>query len=130
MLSALYTARLYVQDIFLVTQFSYRLSQPQGHSAAGRIMSMKISNDTIGNRTRVVPRIFVTNMLLYLLYFAPGRKAFELKRFVIFCLCVFFCVSVRHTAVAFYKFYICGFMSRFTGLSEMFRSQTRSKDQT
>jgi hypothetical protein len=34
------------------THFCYRLNQPQGHSAAGRIMSMKISNDTIGNRTR------------------------------------------------------------------------------
>ena len=32
--------------------FLLRLSQPQGHSAAGRIMSMKNSNDTIGNRTR------------------------------------------------------------------------------
>ena len=29
-----------------------RLSQPQGHSATGRIMSMKNSNDTIGKRTR------------------------------------------------------------------------------
>jgi hypothetical protein len=28
------------------------MSQPQGHSAAGMIMSMKNSNDTIGNRTR------------------------------------------------------------------------------
>jgi hypothetical protein len=27
------------------------LSQPYGHSAAGRIMSMKNSNDTIGNQT-------------------------------------------------------------------------------
>jgi hypothetical protein len=25
---------------------------PQGHSAAGKIMSMKNSNDTIGNRSR------------------------------------------------------------------------------
>ena len=33
------------------TNFCQRLSQPQGHSAAGRIMSMKNSNDTIGNRT-------------------------------------------------------------------------------
>ena len=33
------------------THFCYRLSQPQGHSAAERIMSMKNSNDTIGNRT-------------------------------------------------------------------------------
>ena len=37
------------------THFYYRLSQPQGHSAAGRIMSMKNSNDTIGNRTRDFP---------------------------------------------------------------------------
>jgi len=28
------------------------MSQPQGHSSTGRIMSMKNSNDTIGNRTR------------------------------------------------------------------------------
>ena len=31
------------------------LSQPQGNSAAGRIMSMKNSNDTIGNRARDLP---------------------------------------------------------------------------
>jgi hypothetical protein len=31
------------------------MSQPQGHSAAGRIMSMKNFNDTIGNRTRNLP---------------------------------------------------------------------------
>jgi hypothetical protein len=33
------------------THFCKRVSQPQGHSAAGRIMSMKKSNDTIGNQT-------------------------------------------------------------------------------
>ena len=37
------------------THFCYRLSQPQGHNAAGRIMSMKNSNDTIGNWTRDLP---------------------------------------------------------------------------
>jgi hypothetical protein len=31
------------------------LSRPQGHSAAERIMSMKNSNDTIGNRSRDLP---------------------------------------------------------------------------
>ena len=36
------------------THFCYRLSQPQGHSAAGRIMSMK-NSDIIGNRTRDLP---------------------------------------------------------------------------
>ena len=34
------------------THFCQRLSQPQDHSAVGRIMSMKNSSDTIGNRTR------------------------------------------------------------------------------
>ena len=35
--------------------FSYRLSRPQDHSATGRIMSLKNSNETIGNRTRDLP---------------------------------------------------------------------------
>ena len=37
------------------THFCYRLNQPQAHSAAGWITSMKNSNDTIGNRTRDLP---------------------------------------------------------------------------
>ena len=37
------------------THFCYRLIRPQGHSAYGRITSMKNSNDTIGNRTRDLP---------------------------------------------------------------------------
>jgi hypothetical protein len=35
-----------------VTHFCYRLSRPQGHSAAGRIRSIEKSNDLIRNRTR------------------------------------------------------------------------------
>jgi hypothetical protein len=31
------------------------MSEPQGHCAAGRIMSMKNSSDTIGNRNRDLP---------------------------------------------------------------------------
>ena len=53
-LSALSTGRLYLQEIFLVL-ISVSLSQPQGHSAAGRIMSMKNSNETVRNRTRDIP---------------------------------------------------------------------------
>jgi hypothetical protein len=34
------------------THFCWRMSRPQGHSAAGRIMSMKNSSDTIGKRFR------------------------------------------------------------------------------
>jgi len=37
------------------TYFCQRLCQPQGHSTAGRIMSMKNSNDIIGNGTRDLP---------------------------------------------------------------------------
>jgi hypothetical protein len=37
------------------THFCQRLSQPQGESAAGRIMSMKNSNKIIGNQTRDLP---------------------------------------------------------------------------
>ena len=54
-LSALRTNRLYPPGSIHGTHFHYRLSRPQGHSAAGRIMSMKNSNDTIGNRTRDLP---------------------------------------------------------------------------
>jgi hypothetical protein len=37
------------------TYFCDRLSRPQDHSAAGRIMSMKNSSEFIGNRTRNFP---------------------------------------------------------------------------
>jgi len=37
------------------THFYWRLNQPQGNSAAGRIMPMRNSSDTIGNRTRNLP---------------------------------------------------------------------------
>ena len=37
------------------THFCQRLSRPQDHSATGRIMSLKNSSDTIGNRTRDLP---------------------------------------------------------------------------
>jgi hypothetical protein len=51
-LSALRTSRLYPQETFLVLISVRGWVQPQGHVAAGRIMSMKKSNDTIGNGTR------------------------------------------------------------------------------
>ena len=37
------------------THFFLRLGRPQGHSAIGRIMSMKNSNDTNWNRTSDLP---------------------------------------------------------------------------
>jgi hypothetical protein len=54
-LSALRTGRLYIPGNIPDTHFCYKLSQPQSHSAAVRIMSMKNSNDTIGNRTLDLP---------------------------------------------------------------------------
>ena len=54
-LSALGTSRLYRPGNIPGTHFCQRLSQPQCHSAAGGIMSMKNSNGTIGNRTRDLP---------------------------------------------------------------------------
>jgi hypothetical protein len=54
-LSALRTGRLYTSRNILDNHFCSRLSRPQGHSAAGRIMSMKNSHDTIWNRTRDLP---------------------------------------------------------------------------
>ena len=52
MLSALSTGRLYPPGNIPGTHFCQRLSRPQGHSSAGRIISMKNFNDTIGNQTR------------------------------------------------------------------------------
>ena len=52
-LSALRTGHLYSPPPTPPKKHScWRLSQPQDHSAVGRIMSLKNSNDTIGNRNR------------------------------------------------------------------------------
>jgi hypothetical protein len=47
-LSALCTGRLYPPGNVPGTRFCYRLSLPQGYSAAGRIMSIKNYNDPSG----------------------------------------------------------------------------------
>jgi hypothetical protein len=53
--SALRIGRLYPPENIRGTHFCCRSSQHQGHSGVGRFMSMKNSNDTIGNRTRDLP---------------------------------------------------------------------------
>jgi len=50
-LSALRTGHLYPPGNIPGTQFCQRLSQSQGHSVAGRIISIKNFNGTIGNQT-------------------------------------------------------------------------------
>jgi hypothetical protein len=54
-LSALRTGRFLPPGNTPGTHFCSRLSRPQGHSATGRIMSIKKSSDTIGNRSRDLP---------------------------------------------------------------------------
>jgi hypothetical protein len=54
------------------------LSQPQGHSAIGRIMSMKNSNDTIWNRTSDLPIV-----AQYLNHCATAVRSFVLYAVVI-----------------------------------------------
>ena len=50
-LSDLHASHLYPPRKYSCYSFLFRLSQPQGHSAARRIMSMKNSTDTIRNQT-------------------------------------------------------------------------------
>jgi hypothetical protein len=47
-----YALAAFTPENIVGTHFCERLSRPQGHSAAGRFMSMKKSSDTIGNRSR------------------------------------------------------------------------------
>ena len=54
-LSARRTGRLYAPVNIPGTHFRQRLSRSQDHSEAGRIMSMKNSNDTNGKQTRDLP---------------------------------------------------------------------------
>ena len=54
-LSVLRTGPLYPQQISLVLICVRDRVEPQGHSAAGRIMSMKNSSNTIENRNCDLP---------------------------------------------------------------------------
>jgi hypothetical protein len=54
-MSALRTGRLYPPGRIPGTHFCQRLSRPQGHNATGRIKSLKISSDPIGNRNPNLP---------------------------------------------------------------------------
>jgi hypothetical protein len=68
-LSALRTGRLYPKGNITGTHFCERLSQPQGHSAAGRILSMKNSSDIKPMIFRLVAQCL--NQLRYRVSFQP-----------------------------------------------------------
>ena len=85
-LSALRTGRLYPPGVVPGTNFCWRLSRPQGHSAAGRIMSVKSPSDPIENRKResrpLTYNIFCSaacfeKSLVCILLSAGGRPSFS-----------------------------------------------------
>jgi hypothetical protein len=74
-LSALSTGRLYPRNYFWYS-FVLGWVNPKGQSATGRIMSLKISNDTIGNQTRELP---VCSTVSYST--APQRDTYNVVKF-------------------------------------------------
>ena len=79
-LSVLRTGRLYPPGNTPGTHFCQRLCRPQGHSAAGRIMSMKNSSDTTG----IEPAAFrlVAQYLNQLRYSVPPNRN-EYRRYLL-----------------------------------------------
>jgi hypothetical protein len=78
-LSALHTGCPLAPRMILGTHFCYRLSQPQGHSAAGRIRSVAKSNHLIGNGTRDLPACGIVPQATALPR-APSMKAGGLRK--------------------------------------------------
>ena len=81
------------------THFCYWLSRSQGHSAAGRIISMKTFKDIIGNRTRDLPACSAVSQPT-----APPRAPFLSWIYlfdvgiILSTLAIFRAVSRRHLA--------------------------------
>ena len=75
--------RLYPPGNIPGTHFCWRLSQPQGHSAAGGIMSMKNSNDTIGNQTRKLPPCSAVPQPITILFFTYSSYMFQRQRVIL-----------------------------------------------
>jgi len=78
-LSALRTGRLYPLPPRKYSWYSLLLeaeSTPRGHSAASRIMSMKNSRETIGNRTRDLPVLM--QCLCSIIFFHENRVVYEM----------------------------------------------------
>ena len=79
--SALSTGRFYPPGNIPGTHICYRPIWPQDHSAAGRILSMKNSNDTIGNRTRDLPAGSAVPQPTALLHAPANRYHYVSPRF-------------------------------------------------
>ena len=75
------------------THFCWRLSRPQGCSAAGRIMWMKKSNDTIGNRTRDLPARSAVPQPA-----APPRAPVPVMYMMYLCASVYLGMSFAHSS--------------------------------
>ena len=94
-LSSLRTGRLYSPGDIPGTHFSYWLIRPQGRSKAGRIMSMKNSNDIIRNRTRYLPacsavpelrhRVPPLYIYIYMLYVLMHNRYNYIPRYGVLC---------------------------------------------
>jgi hypothetical protein len=81
-LPTLSTDRLYPAGNMPGTRFCWRLNRQQSHSAAGKIMSMKYPNYTLGNRTRDLPSCSSVNYGL--LFFNSHFFRFRIEVFPAF----------------------------------------------
>jgi hypothetical protein len=80
------------------THLFWRFSQPQDHSAAGRIVSIKNSNDYVGSRTLYLPPFSSVPQQT-----APPRDAFSLRlKFIALVSLIFYRLQkfVRCTAIS------------------------------
>jgi hypothetical protein len=65
------------------THFCYRLSQPPGHSAVGKILAIEKSNDLIGNQTCDLQACSIVPQPTTLLFFTSASGAILVSLFLI-----------------------------------------------
>jgi hypothetical protein len=101
-LSTLRTGRLYSTWNITSTHFCYRLSRHQGHSAAGRIMSMKNSNDFLVCSAVSQPATpkYCTSVSVFLPYLSGMPIGSLLLHITLSCVA---CLSVPYLSTWYYK---------------------------
>ena len=84
------------------THFCYRLSRHQGHSAAGRIMSMKISNDLLVCSAVSQPATpkYYASVYVFLPYLSGMPIASLLLRITLSCVA---CLAVPYLSIWYHK---------------------------